>query len=146
MLTRGSHAARIFKAGTAYFALVFGAGFVLGSIRVPVLVPRVGERLAELIETPFMLVVVVLAARFVVRRFALPMHAFIRLGVGVVALGLLVAAEFLFVAFIQGKPIGEYIASRDPVSGTVFLATLMLFALMPLILGWVASARERHLA
>ena len=127
-------AARIFRAGATYFALVFGAGFVLGVIRVPILVPRVGERIAELIETPFMLLVVVLAAHFVARRFALPMHAFIRLSVGAVALALLIVAELVLVISIQGRPVGEYIASRDPVSGAVFLVTLALFALMPLIL------------
>ena len=46
------------KAGTAYFALVFGAGFVMGAIRVPLLVPRLGERVAELIEMPFMCIVI----------------------------------------------------------------------------------------
>ena len=40
------------KAGIAYFAVVLGAGFILGSIRVPLLVPRLGERIAELIEMP----------------------------------------------------------------------------------------------
>ena len=146
MHTRDWRAARIFSAGTAYFALVFGAGFVLGTIRVPILVPRVGERIAELIETPFMFIVVVMAARFIARRFALPTHTFIRLGVGVVALGLLVVAEFLLALAIQDKPIGEYIASRGPVSGTVFVVMLVLFALMPLILGRVQLAWERHMA
>lgn len=36
------------KAGLAYFALVFGTGFVLGAVRVTLLVPRFGERIAEL--------------------------------------------------------------------------------------------------
>jgi hypothetical protein len=40
-----------------------GTGFVLGAIRVPPLVPRVGERTAELLETPLMLVVVALQDR-----------------------------------------------------------------------------------
>jgi hypothetical protein len=50
-------------AGALYFALAFGAGFVLGTIRVLWVVPRVGERTAELMETPIMLVVIMLAAR-----------------------------------------------------------------------------------
>ena len=42
----------ILKAGVLYFALVFGAGFVLGTIRTLWVVPRVGTRKAELMETP----------------------------------------------------------------------------------------------
>ena len=60
---------RTIKAGMTYFALVFGAGFVLGSIRVPFLVPRLGERAAELIEMPFMFVVILVSARFITNRF-----------------------------------------------------------------------------
>ena len=48
---------QISKAGVLYFALVFGAGFVLGTIRTLGVVPRVGARIAELMETPVMLVV-----------------------------------------------------------------------------------------
>jgi len=40
----------IIPAGLAYFAFVLGAGFVLGMSRVPFLVPRIGERWAELAE------------------------------------------------------------------------------------------------
>ena len=146
MPTHSANAARIVKAGFAYFGLVFGAGFFLGSIRVPFLVPRFGERIAELIETPFMFVVVVIAARYIARRYSLPPQPFIRLSVGAIGLSLLVVAELAFVAAVQRGSISEYVANKDPVAGTVFLAMLVLFALMPLILGRLQLARERHLA
>jgi len=133
-------------AGVACFALVFGAGFVLGSIRVPFLVPRLGERIAELIEMPFMLVVVWASARFIIRRFVLPTATSVRLGVGLVALALLLVAELLLAVAIQSQTIGEYLASRDRVSGSVYLAMLVLFSVMPLILARVQLAREPHVA
>jgi malate dehydrogenase len=40
------------KAAVLYFALVFGAGFVLGPIRILWTVPRFGTRMAELMDTP----------------------------------------------------------------------------------------------
>jgi hypothetical protein len=64
----------ILKAAVVYFALVFGAGFVLGPIRILFIVPRFGVRLAELMEFPVMLVVIVLAARWLVRKFQLAAH------------------------------------------------------------------------
>ena len=137
---------RIAMAGVAYFALAFGAGFVLGSIRVPFLVPRLGERFAELIEMPFMLVVVWAAARFIIRRFVLPTATSVRLGVGLVALALLLVAELSLAVAIQSQSLGEYVASRDRVSGSVYLAMLVLFSLMPLILARVQLAREPHVA
>ena len=146
MSTLNSNVTQVIKAGLSYFALVFGAGFILGSVRVSLLVPRLGERIAELIETPFMFVVVLLSARFIARRFALPVATSARLTVGFLALGLLLAAEFLLAAAIQDRSLGEYIASRDPVSGTVYLAMLVLFALMPLIIARGKLARERDVA
>lgn len=128
------------KAGIAYFAMVMGAGFAMGVFRVPFLVPRLGERMAELIEMPFMFVVILLAARFVVRRFALPSRRAVRLAVGLLALGLLLLAEILLAAVLQERSLGDYIASRDPVSGSVYLVMLVLLALMPLILGCVRRA------
>jgi hypothetical protein len=123
-----------------YFALVLGTGFLLGTLRVPLLVPWLGERYAELLEMPFMFVAIVLAARFVVRRFALPASLSLRLQVGFLALALAVLAELLLAAVLQGRSVAQYIASRDPVSGSVYLVMLLLFALMPSILarlrGW----------
>lgn len=137
--------AMVLRAGTAYFALVFAAGFVLGSIRVPFLVPRLGERTAELLEIPFMLLVVVLAARFVVRRFSLPRSLATRAGVGTVALALLVLAELLLAVVIQDRSLSEYVASRDPISGSVYLGALLLFAAMPSLFLYFAERAPRGL-
>lgn len=123
---------QILKAGILYSALVFGAGFVLGPTRILWLVLRFGIRLAELMETPIMLVGVIFAARWVVRRFTLP-PTFSRLSVGLIALGLLLIAEFTLVLQLRGLTIAEYLTSRDPVSGTVYYAMLGVFTVMPLL-------------
>lgn len=127
------HALSILRAGALYFVLAFGAGFLLGFPRVLWLVPRVGVRAAELIEMPVMLVVVVFAARWVCRRFAVPRDFWSRLGMGLAALALLLAAEFSFVLWLRELTICEYIAGRDPVAGAAYAATLLVFALMPLL-------------
>ncbi len=125
---------RNFKPAVLYFALVLGTGFALGTIRVPFLVPRVGERYAELLEMPFMFVAIVLAARYVVRRFDLPASLSVRLQVGFAALAMSVLAELLLATVLQGRSLVQFIVSRDPVSGSVYLVMLLLFALMPSIL------------
>jgi len=124
---------QIFKAGAIYFILVFGAGFVLGSIRVLWIVPRFGDRIAELMEMPIMFVATIFAARWVVERFAFPPMPGIRLGVGFVALGFLLVAEFTIVLPLRGLTIDEYFASRDPVAGAVYLVMLGVFAVMPFL-------------
>ena len=111
---------QILKAGVFYFALVFGAGFVVGPIRLMWAVPRFGTRIAELMEAPIMFIVTILAARWIVRRLALPPTASIRLGTGSIALGLMLVAEFTFVLWLRGLSTSEYLATRDPVSGTVY--------------------------
>jgi len=128
------------RAGLTYFGLVFGVGFVLGAIRVPWIAPSLGIRVAELLEMPFMFVAILLSARFVVRRFALPPDARTRLVTGVLALGLLIAAELGLTTLISGQSIAAYVAGRDPVSGSVYLAMLVLFALMP----WLLAREERR--
>ena len=133
---------RTIQAGIAYFTLVFGAGFILGLVRVPFRVPRLGERVAELIEMPFRFVVIWMSARFITKRFNLPANVMARLGAGFLALGLLVAAEVLLAVALQNRTLAEYVVSRDPVSGTVYLAMLALFAAMPLILARIPSGSD----
>lgn len=122
------------KAGLLYFALVFGAGFALGPIRIFWVVPHFGTRMAELMETPIMFVVTVAAARWVVRRLAVPSIPSRRLGVGCIALGLMLVAEFALMLYLRGLSIKEYFAGRDPVSGTVYYVMLVVFAIMPLLI------------
>lgn len=124
---------QILKAGALYFALVFGAGFVLGPIRLLWVVPRFGTRMAELMETPIMFVVIIVAARWVIRRLAVPSVSSGRLGMGCIALGLLLVAEFTLVLWLRGLSISEVLATRDPVSGTVYYVMLGVFAIMPLL-------------
>jgi len=122
---------QILKAAAIYFFLVFGAGFVLGSIRVLLILPRVGERTAELMEMPIMLLVTILAARWVSRRLVNPAIGSRLVAVGFAALGLLLAAELTFAFVLRGLTIREYLASRDPVAGAIFSVMLLVFAVMP---------------
>jgi hypothetical protein len=122
---------QVVKAGAIYFALVFGAGFVLGTIRTLWVVPRVGARTAELMEMPIMLAVTIMAARWTVLRLAVPPVPSARLGMGCIALVLMLIAEFGFVLWIRGLSIKEYLATRDPVSGAAYYLLLMVFAIMP---------------
>jgi hypothetical protein len=125
---------QVLEAGLVYFALVFGLGFLLGTIRVPFIVPRLGQRKAELIEMPFMLVGIVLAARFVVTYYALPNTILAYICVGLVALSLVILAEILLVVVLQGGTISQYLKNRDPISGNVYIVLLIVFASMPLLM------------
>ena len=121
----------ILYSAAGYFGIVFGVGFLLGSVRVPFLVPRIGERSAELAEMPLMFTAIFLAAGYIVRKRAAHVSPGGWVLVGFIAFGLLVCAELLLAAVLAGRGVGEYIASRDPISGTVYLGMLVVFAAMP---------------
>ncbi len=121
----------ILKAGLFYFLSVFAVGFTLGTVRVTWLVPRLGTRVAELIEMPLMLVAIVLSAYWIVRQLAVPSTLRSRLGMGLTALSLLLFADFGVVLQLQGLSLSEYFKNRDPVSGTVYYVMLLVFAAMP---------------
>ena len=119
------------RAALLYFAIVLGTGFVLGMFRVPILVPRIGERWAELAEMPIMAAVLFLSAGYVLRRYPEIRSPHRSLAVGVLALALSVAAELGLAVVLQNQTLAEFIKSRDNVSGSVYIALLLLFAVMP---------------
>jgi hypothetical protein len=126
-------AMHVLEASAVYFALVFAVGFVLGTIRTPWVVPRVGARKAELMEMPIMLVVIIMAARWTVLHLAMPPMLSARIGIGCIALVLMLVAEFGFVRWIRGLSIKQNFATRDPVSGTAYYLMLIVFAATPLL-------------
>jgi hypothetical protein len=122
------------KAGIAYFALVFGTGFALGTVRTLWIVPRIGVRNAELLESPLMLVAIVFAAGWTGRLIGNSGGSTSRLVVGVLALAMLLAAEVAMGMTLQGLSFVEVFTKHDPVSGTVYYALLGVFASMPWLL------------
>jgi len=134
-MNRQTKIALIVKAGLTYFGLVFGIGAILGPVRVLVVVPQVGDRIAELIEAPLMLAVMIVAVRWVVRRFAVPPVTSLRFGIGAFALSLGLLFEFTVVLAWRGLTIPEYFATRDPIAATVYYLLLLLFALLPVVIG-----------
>ena len=142
-MSAGRHTARgdsrtsmkLFTTSAVYFAIVFGAGFVFGTVRVTWLVPTVGVRVAELAELPWMLTVVFLAARWINRRFLAERDPPSRLIVGVSALALLLLAELILGMLLFDLTPKEAFLGRDRVSGTGYYLSLCVFALLPWFLG-----------
>jgi hypothetical protein len=137
---RSLTAMRVLKAGVVYFALVFGTGFVLGTVRTLWIVPRLGVRAAELLESPFMFFAIELAAGWIGRRFSLGKGSVTRVAVGVFALALLLAAEIIMGMTLQGLSLIEVFTKHDPVSGFIYYALLGVFAVMP----WLFWKYHKH--
>lgn len=117
-----------------YFVLVFLSGFMLGVVRVLLLVPQLGERYAELVEMPLMMVVIYFSARLIVYRFpALPSLSGYLI-IGLIAMALLLLIEFTFVLSLREISLADYLASRDAVSGTAYALSLGVYLVMPFIL------------
>ena len=119
------------RAALVYFAIVLGTGFVLGMFRVPILVPRLGERWAELSEMPIMAAVIYFSAGYLLRRFPDICSPGRSLAAGFLALALSVAAELGLAVLLQNQTLAEFIASRDKISGSVYIGLLLVFAVMP---------------
>lgn len=117
--------------GIFYFLLVFGAGFLLGTVRIPLLAPRVGETAAVLIELPAMLAISWVACGFVLRRLRVPAAPAARLAMGAVAFALLIAAEATLAAAFGGTP-ASFLLSLQSAPGALGLAGQFAFAVFPL--------------
>jgi hypothetical protein len=130
--------ARVWRAvlapALAYFALVFGTGFLLGPPRVLWLEPRVGARAALLLEAPLMLVAMGLAARWIVRRRGPGWPRSTRLATGALAGALVLAADLGVGVWWRGLSPSAVFMDRDPIAGPVYYGLVVLFALLPWLL------------
>ena len=126
---------RIARASVLYFAFVFAAGFILGTLRVVFLVPAIDARAAELAETPLMIAISYVAARVLTRRMQIPSRTADRALMGASALVLMLAAEFGLVLWLRGMDLSSYFATRDPVTAAAYYIALLIFAAMPIVVG-----------
>jgi hypothetical protein len=121
------------KAGTVYFALVYAIGFLLGALRVLVLLPLIGETASVLLETPVMFLVSWIAARWSSEAFLVPARLGPRVAMGAFAFALLILGELVVSSLVFGRSLAETLATFHSVPGAVGLSAQMIFALLPLI-------------
>lgn len=123
---------RALVAATVYFVLLFALGFILGTIRVVVLVPRVGPLAATAAEAPIMLMVAVFACRWVVRRWQVPGETEVRLAMATAFFVLLLTFEAALGLILFGRTPAAQVAAFATPAGLLGLATQLVAALMPL--------------
>ena len=122
------------RAGLVYFALIFAAGFLLGTLRVFVVLPHLGPTIAVLIELPVILAICWFAAKWIIEKLAVPAVAADRLLMGAIAFVLLMLAETVLAAAGVGQMlVGDLTILATP-QGVIGLAGQMFFALFPYLL------------
>jgi len=134
---------RMFKAGGIYFLLVFARGWVLGPIREFWAVPNFGRVAATLLEAVIMLIAMIAAARWVIRRFKVSHTLSATISMGLIAIGLLVPTEIAGVLLVRGLSLREYVGSFTTAPGVISLLMFLLFAVMPTLVGDVAARPAR---
>lgn len=121
-------------AAVLYFAIVFGAGFMVGPLRVLYLEPRVGATAAVLLESPMLLLAMIAGAWAVLRwtRVAGPVPL---LAVGVVALALQQCADVAVGILMRGMTVIDHVRQFATTPGMIYAVLLIAFMLMPLMVG-----------
>jgi hypothetical protein len=110
------------------------AGFVLGSLRVLLVVPRIGAPRAVALELPIMLAISWTVCGWVLWRFAPACEPGVRAGIGLTAFVLLMLAEATL-ASATGGTLARFVASLATPEGALGLSGQGIFALMPLLRG-----------
>jgi hypothetical protein len=133
ILNRQSDVLPALKAGLAYFAVVFSAGFALGAIRFLIVSPRIGELPAVLLELPLMLMVSWTASRWLIRSFNVNGELTARLVMGAFAFGLVMMAEAALSVFGFGRTISEHLEAFRAIPVLLGLAGQVAFAIFPVL-------------
>lgn len=130
----------IAAAALLYFVIVFSVGFMLGTVRVLLLEPRLGPVVAVLCEAPILLVAMIAAALWVPRVLGLARDVRAMASIGLGALVLQQVAEFVLGYALRGLGAAEQLAKFSTPEGLIYLALLAMFAVMPLLANRTASA------
>ena len=126
---------RAMIAATAYFLILFTLGFVLGTIRVTLIVPRIGELPATVAEVPIMLCAAYFACRWALRRWQVPKDLLIRAAMSLWFLLLIVLFESLLGALLFGRTVADQWNTLATPAGLVGLSGQMIAALLPVFVG-----------
>jgi hypothetical protein len=126
---------RATKAGAFYAIIVFVIGFILGTIRVLRLAPRLGETIAVIVEAPVILAASWFVCRWCVDRLDVRRTVSARSLMGFVAFLMLMSAEACMGA-VLGRSLGDQLAGYGSLAGRIGLAAQVIFATFPVIQVW----------
>jgi hypothetical protein len=121
------------KAGIGYAVTVFAIGFLLGTVRVLLLAPRVGPTIAVTIETPIILTASWYVSSIWMRRLVVAPEIRTRILVGAVAFVTLMTLEVALSMSLFHRSIGEYVDGLRSLAGMIGLAAQVCFATFPLL-------------
>ena len=120
------------NAGALYAIIVFVIGFILGTIRVLLVAPRLGETTAVIIEAPIMLAASWFVCRWSVGRLSVRRTVPARLLMGFVAFLVLMSAE-VGLGAVLGRSLVDQLAGYKSLPGAIGLGAQMIFAMFPVI-------------
>jgi hypothetical protein len=138
---------RSLQAGVLYFAIIFAAGFALGTLRTLFLAPNVGGAIAVAVELPVMLVIAWFVSHRVATKLAVAPHFAARLVMGGSALLLLIIAEAVL-GLILGRSLADMVAEYGTSTGLLGLAGQIAAGAFPILQGisdrpWRGSPRAK---
>ena len=124
------------KAGLSYFAIIFAAGFIFGTIRIIAVAPLVGGTLAVAIELPVILALSWFVCRWIADRLSVHQRYGPRLTMGGIAFALLIAAEMILGIFGFGQTVSQFLGVYGTAEGALGLLGQFAFGLFPLVQLW----------
>lgn len=123
--------------GFYYFLAVFSLGFALGTVRVLIIAPKIGEWSAVCLEVPIMLFFSWKMCRYLMKNASVQPWI-----MGSSAFCYLMIAEFLLSCWIFDRPVIQFFTHYQTRAGLLGLASQILFGAMPLILRKQAGTKS----
>ena len=119
-------------AGSVYFLLLFAFGFLLGTVRVLLVIPYVGTLVATMLEVPVMLAAAYVVCPRVIRRFKVPPERPARGVMALVFLILLALFESALGSLLFNRTMADQWAALSTPAGMLGLSAQIIAALFPL--------------
>ncbi len=121
------------RAGVLYVLVVFAIAFVIGSVRVLWVAPRLGAFVAVLLESPLVLAASWGSARWSIRRLEVANALRIRAAMGTTAFVTLMLVEYGVAVWAFGASQADYLAQLRTPPGADGLLTRLCFAAIPCV-------------
>ncbi|MFN8299588.1 MAG: hypothetical protein U0T75_10810 [Chitinophagales bacterium] len=112
---------------------IFALGFVLGTIRTLVLVPRIGALAGVLIEIPIMLACAYFYSRWLIERQKVNATFGTLLSGGLLAFVILMCLEYSLGVFVFKQSPASFFSNMKTLPGALGLAAQVIFGFVPVI-------------